>query len=271
LGTDPVLFTYFSDLSSLIGGDMITVTGSTVSVDLAAVSGLESTNPGNSAGQLRVNLEGTNPSLRITGSNKLAAKLDAAGTITSGASGLKVGVDNTTVEISSNALRVKDGAIDQNKLSANAFDQTTIVGGDGDVVSVQASPLVFKFMTAGEAFAADTSFLVRWAVNGETTEAVYKADKDASVSDKFYAIGMAYSSTAVSASGSIKVTILGNHEFGGSDPVFVAADVGKPVFLTSSGAFSVTAPSAANEAVVRAGILENTNRMWVNPAVVGVN
>lgn len=99
VGTDAINFEYFNPLAGLIGGDMITFAGSTFSVDLATVSGLESSNPGNAAGQLRVKLEAVNPSLQIDGSNQLGAKLDAAGAITSGASGLKVGVDAVTSKI----------------------------------------------------------------------------------------------------------------------------------------------------------------------------
>lgn len=120
LGTDAINFEYFNPIAGLIGGDMITFTGSTFSVDLASSSGLESTNPGNVAGQLRVKLEATNPSLKFTGSNELAVKLNAAGAITSGASGLIVGVDNSTIEINSNALRVKAGGITNNEVSASA-------------------------------------------------------------------------------------------------------------------------------------------------------
>src|ERR1051325_5584277 len=98
LGTDPINFVYFNSVSSLVGGDMINVVGSTISVDLATASGLESTNPGNNAGQLRIKLEASNPSLKFTGSNELAAKLDPAGAITSGASGLIVGVDGSTLD-----------------------------------------------------------------------------------------------------------------------------------------------------------------------------
>lgn len=120
VGTDPVTFAYYNPIAGLIGGDMITFAGSTFSVDLATASGLESTNPGNVSGQLRVKLEASNPSLRFTGSNELAVNLDAAGAITSGASGLIVGVDNSTLEISSNALRVKALGISNAHIAASA-------------------------------------------------------------------------------------------------------------------------------------------------------
>jgi hypothetical protein len=128
VGTDAINFEYFNPIAGLIGGDMITFSGSTFSVDLATTSGLESTNAGNAAGQLRVKLEATDPSLRITGSNELAVKFDGAGAITSGASGIKVGVDNSTVEISSNALRIKDASITNAKV-ATGIDAAKLADG----------------------------------------------------------------------------------------------------------------------------------------------
>lgn len=135
LGTDPINFAYFNPIAGLIGGDMITFSGSTFSVDLAAISGLESTNPGNVAGQLRIKLEASNPSLRFTGSNELAAKLDAAGAIASGASGLAVQTDNSSIEINSNALRVKAAGITENHLAASVAG-AGLSGGAGSALAV---------------------------------------------------------------------------------------------------------------------------------------
>jgi len=157
IGTDPITFTYYDPIASLTGGDMITTTGSTISVDLATVSGLESTNPGNVAGQLRIKLESSNPTLQIDGSNQLGVKfynkglqatangldvlVGASGgleVITSGpgtgiaiqsnygvytdGDGLNVLVDNLTLEIDTAdtfAVRVKDAGITAIKLAAD--------------------------------------------------------------------------------------------------------------------------------------------------------
>lgn len=126
IGTDPIVFVARA-ISSYVGFDMITISGSNISVDLATTSGLESTNPGNTAGQLRVKLEASNPSLQIDGSNQLGAKLNGAGAITSGASGLIVGTDGSTIEINTNALRVKDAGITLAKLASNSVDENKIV------------------------------------------------------------------------------------------------------------------------------------------------
>lgn len=71
IGTDPIVFVYFNDASSIIGGDMILKTGNTLSVDLLTNGGLKSSNPGNVAGQLQISLEASAPSLAVNGSNEL--------------------------------------------------------------------------------------------------------------------------------------------------------------------------------------------------------
>lgn len=319
VGTDAINFEYFNPIAGLIGGDMITFASSTFSVDLATVSGLESSNPGNAAGQLRIKLEATNPTLQITGANELAVKLATGGALSSGASGISVGVDNSTIEINTNALRVKAGGIglshlasnsvDENKIvsttfsatgaitggsgtkvavavdnssieistnalriKSTAYDGTTITGGSGTAASVQHSPMSKKTFVAGEAFAANTSFLVRLAVSGETAGSVYKASSDTTTSDLFYIIGIAMSPAGVIAGQNIDVTMLASHTLGSSDTAFNATDIGKPVFLTgTAGAFSLTAPTTALTAVVRLGIVETTTKIHVMPQTIAVN
>lgn len=161
LGTDAINFVFFNSISGLVGGDMIAVSGSNISVDLAAVSGLESSNPGNSAGQLRVKLEVSTPSLQIDGSNQLGAKLDAAGTITSGASGLSVGVDNSTIEKSTNTLRLKDlGITDAKVAAAAAIARTKLASGTANRMVVNDGSGVMSdaaAITAARALISDVN------------------------------------------------------------------------------------------------------------------
>ena len=300
LGTDPITFVYFNDVSTIIGGDMISVTGSTIAVDLASTSGLESTNPGNSAGQLRAKLEASNPSLQINGSNELGVKFNAAGAIvssasgilvqlessnptlqissnllgvkldaaravTTGASGIGVNVDNSTVEINANAVRVKDAGITAAKLAAGTFDQTTITGGTGSAAAVQYAPKIKATRNAGEGFAANTSFAVRFAINGETAGRAYKADKDASGASKYNVVGMVEGSgaSAVTTGNPVSFVTEGSITLGSSDTNFGATDIGKEVFLTATGGFSVTAPTATNDADFVIGYVEDINKIYV--------
>lgn len=57
INTTPLTFVKYPSTLSLIGGDMITKTNNTFSVDLAVISGLESTNPGADNGQLRIKVD----------------------------------------------------------------------------------------------------------------------------------------------------------------------------------------------------------------------
>jgi len=134
IGTDPINFVFFNSVSGIIGGDMITVSGSNISVDLATTSGLESTNPGNNAGQLRVKLEASTPTLQINGSNELGVKFSGT---TSGleatASGLAVNTEasNPSLEVNgSGELKVKyDTAAGLNSGASGLAVQLDAAGG----------------------------------------------------------------------------------------------------------------------------------------------
>lgn len=137
--------------------------------------------------------------------------------------------------------------------------------------SLHSHSLMKLEATAGEAVAAETSFAVRYAVDGETLGRVYKASQDASSSDLFYVVGIAKSAGALSAGDGIEVTTHGLHTLGSSDAAFNAADIGKAVFLTTGGALTITAPTTANHAVVRVGVVATTTSIFVQPQVMGVN
>lgn len=162
------------------------------------------------------------------------------------------------------ATQLASQAVTSAKIATTALDQTTITGGNGTTLAVVASPRGVKSVVAGEAMNANTSYLVRYAMNGETAGRVYKADQDATSLDKFYAVGVVLSGSAISAGNTISATYSGTHILGSSDTPFAGTDIGKAVYLTASGAFSVTPPSTVNFAVWRMGIVENTDRIWVN-------
>jgi hypothetical protein len=212
---------------------------------------------------------------------------------------LRVKADESTIERHSGGLRIKAGGVSSNelglasvlfsKLSADVITGATEETGADDADSIliyDNSTSLLKKMTranflsgyeidglvkpfvAGESFAADTTFLVRVAINGETLGRVYKADKAAgaegSENHKYYVMGVMMSTSLVSAGDPILVRMIGEHTLGSSDASFLAADIGKPVFLTASGAFSLTAPSSTNEAVVRVGQVVATNKILIH-------
>jgi hypothetical protein len=195
--------------------------------------------------------------------NMLTASVAGDGLAGGNGTALSVNVDNSTIEINTDTLRIKDAGVTAAKLATGVADQSTITGGAGSALAVQHAPRGLRPVVAGESMAANTSFLVRWAVNGETAGRVYKADKDASTSDKFYAWGIALKTSAVSAGDSVNVTFEGTHTLGSSDTNFNATDIGKAVYLTAAGAFSVTAPTTVNEAVWRVGVVQDVDKIWV--------
>ena len=171
------------------------------------------------------------------------------------------------------AATIGNAKVSAAQLATGAFDQTTITGGAGSAAAVQSAPLMARTLVAGEAYAATTTFCVRWGINSltETTGRVYKADYDASTTDKFWAIGLASAAGSVSAGGNIGVTMLGEYTLAASDTAFAAGDVGKAVWLTASGAFSTTAPSAANQANFKIGVVQSTTKIWVDGQMLAVN
>lgn len=219
---------------------------------------------------------------------KLNASVAGAGLSGGGGSPLSVNVDASTIEIDTDTLRVKDAGITTPKLANAAVDSdklaASVAGGgltggagsplavgagnglqtNADSVDVIHAPLIQLTLIAGEAFAANTSFLVRWALTGETAGRVYKADSAAAQAQgKFYAMGMAMSVGGVSAGGSIPVHPMGSHTLGSSNTPFAGADVGKPIYVTTTGAFSITPPVASAAAVYRAGIVQETTKVWI--------
>lgn len=117
VGVDPIVFVFFNALGNLVGFDMITISGNNVSVDLAATSGLESTNPGNAGGQLRVKVEASNPSLEINGSNELAVKVDNV-SLEKSVDGVRIkdlGVSNSKIASGVDAVKIADGSVDNSE------------------------------------------------------------------------------------------------------------------------------------------------------------
>lgn len=188
--------------------------------------------------------------------NKIVSTaLSSTGALTGG-SGAKLAwnPDGSSLEISANAARIK----------TTAYDQNTITGGGGSAAQVAKAPLLEEAMVAGQSFAANTSFLVRMALNGETAGRVYKADKAAggvgSETNTIYVVGLAQNRTGstIAAGGSIPVVKWGAAVLQSSDAAFTASqDEGKPVYLGATGAFTLTAPSASNDAIVLVGSVRN--------------
>lgn len=87
VNTTALSFVAYPSTLSLIGGDMVTKSGNTFSVDLQTNGGLESSNPGNDAGQLRIKtdaaaLEKDKTTTVNTANNSLVARKTVKQTFT---------------------------------------------------------------------------------------------------------------------------------------------------------------------------------------------
>lgn len=216
------------------------------------------------------NLSGTN-----TGDQTITLTGDVTGSGT-GSFATTIANDAVTTAKILNAnvtlAKLASDSVDENKIKSSSHD-ATLTGGSGSVLSVASAPLMKKSMVAGESMAANTSFLVRWALTGETAGRVYKADSGSAVSlGKFWAYGMALKTSLVNAGDSVDVICMGTHVLGSSDLAFSSGDVGKPVWLTTSGAFSTTAPTSSGTAAYKVGMVENTDRIWMgDKQLSGIN
>jgi hypothetical protein len=184
VNTDPVTFAYYNPIAGLIGGDMITFSGSTFSVDIASDGGLESSNPGNAAGQLRIKLDGS--------------------TLSNSSSGLKVatgGITNTevsaTAAIAYSKLNLASSIVDGDINASAAISYSklalsnSIVNGD---IATGAAIAYSKLNLATSIVNAD--------INAGAAIAYSKLNLSASIVDADIASGaaIAYSKLALSNS-----------------------------------------------------------------------
>lgn len=200
---------------------------------------------------------------QITTANKVAG---SAVQLKSGA-----GIKNDT------GLAVEPADIAGNGLEDNGSDKLQIklapnsgltLDGNGLAVAGGSTTQV----VAGQSFSANVTMLVRFAMSGETAGRVYKADNDASVSDKFYVVGLVQPSAAIAAGENMMMASFGVLTLGTGDTNFAAGDIGKPVYLSASGGFTITPPTTTNMAVAQIGVVQEVNKIWVQHVrVMGVN
>jgi hypothetical protein len=158
--------------------------------------------------------------------------------------------------------RAKTAAV-VNSLAGSETDQAPSVSAVNAALAAISSDAMTEEMIAGETLAAVRA--IRMAKGAETAGRVYLADNDAETSDDFYVMGLTQAAAA-DAADPVMVTKAGKmtataHGF----------TVGLPLFLGAAGALTQTAPSAADEAVVRVGMVRDANTIEVQIQVMGVN
>lgn len=207
----------------------------------------------------------------ITSSGTLAVSLSGTALpITSGGTG------QTTASAAFNALSpitstgdliVGNGTNSATRLGIGSTGQVlTVSGGTATWANAATPTSVTQSMVAGQSFSANTSYLVRMGIandGGTYQNRVYAADNgsgsgNASTIQNFWVIGIASSGSAVSAGGSINVTMLGTFSLSSSDTGFSAGTNGQSVWLGTSGALTLTAPTTTGSASVKVGTVQTT-------------
>lgn len=132
VGTDPINFTQTAAAITYTAGNGIKLSGNIFSITTDSSLVASTSDPTlivqnsptgaivTAVDGLAIQLESVNPSLQINGSDQLGAKLNNAGAIITGASGLSVSVDGSTIDIAANAIRVAPGGITNTQINAAA-------------------------------------------------------------------------------------------------------------------------------------------------------
>jgi hypothetical protein len=131
-----------------------------------------------------------------------------------------------------------------NSTAGDETDQAPSVSAMKSYVSSAVPPRVEIAAIAGETFAANKTFAVRYAVNGETAGRVYKASKLVPTDNKYWVEGVIQTTAEVAAGGAVTLILLGEVTLKSGDTAFAASSENKAVFLQDAGAFSVISPAS---------------------------
>lgn len=119
----------------------------------------------------------------------------------------------------------------------------------------------------GEDIASNTLTAVRYSLSSDSgfvAGQVRKADIDYTSFEKFYVVGVVYSSIGVSSGG--PVLVIGEGELSAPGHGLTP---GVPIYLGSSGSITSTAPSSTGQAVVKIGEVKDANTIRVQIQVMG--
>jgi hypothetical protein len=121
IGTDPISFDFYNPIASLIGGDMVSVTGSTISLDLASAGGLESSNAGDPAGQLQIKLDGATLAKSASGLKVSAGGISSTELATDAVIAVKIAADAVTT------AKILNANVTADKLAADSVTTAKIL------------------------------------------------------------------------------------------------------------------------------------------------
>lgn len=138
IGTTALTFVKYPSSLAIAAGDMIAKTGNKLYVDIATISGLESTNPGNDAGQLRVKVDQRTAIKKTTRLNPADGSIESRGSATKEITLSSTDVTNGFVDLDYEAeehsvsMLIEDGPVVQ----INQHFTVNYTGGSGGVTRV---------------------------------------------------------------------------------------------------------------------------------------
>ncbi len=143
-----------------------------------------------------------------------------------------------------------------------------------DLLSVPKTKVVWDIAVAGEAFAANVTKLVRYAVDGETRGRVYKAEKaNANLDQKFWVVAAVCPTVAVAAGQSIELQKIVNMH--SSEVAFDDQDIGKPVFLDTDGSFkswrTLNGTFTVGDAAIKIGMIQDRRKFVIETQMMGTS
>ena len=314
VGTETQLWVIFSRAENINAGDGLDKSGLDLSVNATDLAGSGLENDGSN--NIRIAAAAAGDGLTGGAGSALSVQADSTGgaglatVINVSSNGLALQVDSAyfddagaggglriVEEAISNSEIAAAAGIEVSKLAALTANNVVATDGSGFLTDTGVSPSelttltdgsnadslhthaqIKKTFVAGEAFAANTTHVVRMAINGETAGRVYRSDSDASSNDLFYAIGVIEGSgfAGVSAGANVEVTLLGEVTLGSSDTSFSSSDIGAAVHLSGIGGFdslpNIGGSFNTDEASFRIAVIQSTSTMLVgNMQLLGIN
>lgn len=247
--TTPIQFTITAGPGLFVGGDGIDITGSTISVDLATVSGLEF--DGGSPNKLRVDADG-NRAIAIDATG-VYVEIAAAGAGTGGiefdGSG-DLQVDLTALpglELTATGLQAKTDGV---TIQINGSGELEVIGA-GDANRISNSFAVNAATVIGDA--------VQWST---TNDRVTPSDAAISATGLQKAFGIA--ETAQPTPGS-NATIVSH---GVATGVISTATAGDRYYLQATGGIGTALP-AGNASIIMVGYAKNADDLFVDVNILG--
>lgn len=161
VGTTALSFASFPAQATYTDGDMIKLIGNIFSIDLASVSGLESTNPGNTSGQLRLRVDDSSlakdKTTKISGTNALVGLKAHKQAFSLSSTDISNGyVDFDQVAHESSVYVVPNGGPDQNEGVDYILNYT---GGSGSKTRLTFAGDLVSTLAAGDTLYVSYQYL----------------------------------------------------------------------------------------------------------------